>query len=133
MQKKLFLEHIYSYIDEVSIKPQPINIKRMLIMNYIRKLIAMTAVMSLCATQIQAQDYCQPCETPCEAPCGDAYCDSGCASYLSAALPIGALVVAAIIIATTNRHHHHSSSSCSSSSFSHCDSGSSSSFSCSSF
>lgn len=74
-------------------------------MEKIKKLIALTAVMTLFASQIQAQDN------------GDssaAYYDSGRASYLSAALPIGALAVAAIIIATTDRHHHHGSSSSSS-------------------
>lgn len=54
------------------------------------------------------------CNTPAPAPaCNNppAYCDSCCSSYLSAAIPIGALVVAGIIIATTDRHHHHGSSS----------------------
>lgn len=91
-------------------------------MNIFKKLISLTAVLALCASQVQAQEYCDD--------CSPAYCDSEKASYLSAALPIGALVVAAIIIATTDRHHHHHSSSntcgsgngnsCSSSHFSHC-------------
>ncbi|MFI0434738.1 MAG: hypothetical protein ACH350_03285 [Parachlamydiaceae bacterium] len=68
--------------------------------------------MALCATQAQAQDCYQaaPCETVCYDEC-PAYCDSGKASYWSAAIPVGAIVVAAIIIASTHNHHHHSSSS----------------------
>jgi hypothetical protein len=84
----------------------------MMFMEKIKRLIALTAVMTLFATQVQGQEYY---DEGCAESCGDAYCDSGTASYMSAALPIGALAVAAIIIATTNRHHHHSSSSSSSS------------------
>jgi hypothetical protein len=72
-------------------------------MKRLKKLIALTAVMTLFAGQVQGQ--------------GDVYYgDAGAAyedssdNYLSVALPVGALVVAAIIIATTNRHHHHHSS-----------------------
>ncbi len=74
-------------------------------MQRIKKLVALTALMSLFAGQVQGQ-------TPayCDEPCA-AYEDGCDSSYLSAALPIGALVVAAIIIATTNRHHHHHHSS----------------------
>ena len=91
-------------------------------MDKIKKMIALTAVLSLFASQVQAQAQ----ESYEEEPCA-AYCDSESCSYLSAALPIGALAVAAVIIATTNRHHHHhSSSSNSSSSSSHVHSSSSS-------
>lgn len=93
-------------------------------MQKIKKLIALTTVMALFAGQVQGQTIVQDDSYCCDA---EAYCDSGCASYLSAALPIGALAIAAIIIATTNRHHHHHSSSSSSSS-SHSHSSSSSSF-----
>jgi len=95
----------------------------MKVMKKIKNLIALTALMVVCAVQVQGQEYY-------DEGCGEAYCDSGSASYMSAALPIGALAVAAIIIATTNRHHHHSSSSsssCRNSSSSHCHSSSSSS------
>lgn len=78
-----------------------------------KRMIALTAVLALFAGQIQGQTYVDD-------GSGDAYNDSGYASYMSAALPIGALAVAAIIIATTNRHHHHSSSS--SSSYTHASS-----------
>lgn len=78
-------------------------------MKRLKKLIALTAVMTLFAGQVQGQ--------------GDVYYgDAGAAyedssdNYLSVALPVGALVVAAIIIATTNRHHHHHSSGSASSS-----------------
>lgn len=71
-------------------------------MKRMKQLIALAVVMALCGSQVQAQAYAQVEE-------GDsvAYQDAGRASYWSAALPIGALVVAAIIIATTNNHHHH--------------------------
>lgn len=69
-------------------------------MKTFRKFTALLALMALCAGQAHGQDFQE----------GAAYEDSENASYLSAALPIGALAVAAIIIATTNRHHHHSSS-----------------------
>lgn len=83
-------------------------------MDKIKKLIALTAVLSLFAGQVQAQE---PEYYEDEQPCA-AYNDCEKCSYLSAALPIGALAVAAVIIATTNRHHHHHSSSSSSSSHS---------------
>jgi hypothetical protein len=76
-------------------------------MKKMKKLIALIATLTLFASQVQAQEDLAP-------PAMDdseAYYDSGRASYLSAALPIGALAVAAIIIATTDHHHHHSSSS----------------------
>jgi hypothetical protein len=101
-------------------------------MERIKKLIALTAAMTLFIGQVQGQDPEQSQE--CCNDCSCAYEDCGNASYLSAALPIGAIAVAAIIIATTNRrHHHHSSSSSSisssssSSHFSHSSSSSSSS------
>jgi len=81
----------------------------MIAMEKMKKLIAMTAVFALFSGQVQGQECTD--DSSCEA-----YCDSGCASYMSAALPIGALAVAAIIIATTDRHHHHHSGSYSSSS-----------------
>lgn len=74
-------------------------------MKKIKKLIALTAVLALFSSHVQGQQY----ETMPDDSA--AYNDSGRASYLSAALPIGALVVAAIIIATTNNNHHHHSSS----------------------
>lgn len=86
-------------------------------MNNIRKFIALTTVMALCVGQIQAQEYCDTNE--CDSA---AYCDCGRASYWSAAIPIGALIIAAIVIASTSgggghhhsssdHHHHHRSSS----------------------
>ena len=102
------------------------------------RLIALTIVVAMSAAQVhvQAQDYiqdycpCEPvcppqyasdcppvcaseCPPPCEPVCVveegcEAYCDSGYASYLSAALPIGALVVAAIVIELTKGNHHNS-------------------------
>jgi hypothetical protein len=118
----------------VGIKPQRDMYQKDLNMEKIKKLIALTAVMTLFAGQVQGQDQGQDCCND----CSEAYQDCGNASYLSAALPIGAIAVAAIIIATTNRNHHHHSSSSSSrssctSSHSHCHSSSSSSSSCSSF
>jgi hypothetical protein len=82
-------------------------------MNKLKKLIALTTMMALFGSQVQAQGQ--------EVDGGAvddsaAYYDSGRASYLSAALPIGAIAVAAVIIATTGNRHHHSSSSSSSSS-----------------
>lgn len=76
-------------------------------MKKIKKLIILTTAMALLAGQVQGQGQDSAC-------CDDssaAYEDCENASYLSAALPIGAIAVAAIIIATTNRHHHHGSSS----------------------
>src|SRR5262245_42339896 len=84
-------------------------------MKKMKKIFALTAAFAMFSSQMQAQtNYCEPqyCNEPqycCQDDCQE-YCDSGRASYLSAALPIGALVVAAIIIATTTRHHHSSSS-----------------------
>lgn len=83
-------------------------------MKKIKKLIALTAVMTLFASQVQSQDYAQDAQGQELDESSAAYSDSGSASYLSAALPIGALAVAAIIIATTNRNNHSSSSSSSS-------------------
>src|SRR5690242_7387521 len=76
-------------------------------MNKIKKLIALTSLMALCVSQIQGQEF----AAPAYSEQSDALNDSEEASYLSALLPIGALVVAAVIIATTNRNHHHHSSS----------------------
>lgn len=89
-------------------------------MGKLRNFIALTALMSLCISQVQCQGYDNTVVE--ESP---AYSDSEKSSYLSAAIPIGALVVVAIIIATTSNHHHHSSSSSrsSSSSFVHSDTG----------
>lgn len=105
--------------------------------------VATATLVAMLASQVQAQDCCAPpscCQAQdcapvanccsaqdcCTNDCG-AYCDSGCASYMAALLPIGALVAAAVIIATTDSGHHSSSSSssCSSYSFhSHCGCGS---------
>lgn len=93
-------------------------------MKNIKKLVALTSIMALCAGQVQGQE----CDTT---VCDDsaAYCDCDPGSYWSAAIPIGAIAIAAIIIATTSHHHHHhhsssggdpSSSSSSSSISSHC-------------
>ncbi len=65
-------------------------------MKKLKKMIALTVILASFGSQIQAQDF-----------QGEGYEDSRNASYLSAALPIGALAVAAILIATTNRGHHH--------------------------
>lgn len=108
-------------------KPQRDTYQKDLNMKKMKNLIALTTVMALCFGQVQGQ------EPEYVDDCSAAYCDCGKASYMSALLPIGALVVAAILIATTNRHHHHhssgSDSSSSSSSSSHYGSSSSSSFS----
>lgn len=94
-------------------------------MNKIRKLITLTSVMALCASQVQGQDEnylnnaqvrADEVETPMSTETGEsqAYIDSGNASYLSSLLlPIGAIGIAAVIIATTNnnRHHHSGNSS----------------------
>ncbi len=84
--------------------PQRDTYQKELNMKNLRNLIALTTVMALCAGQVQGQ------EPEYVDDSSAAYYDSGRASYMSALLPIGALVVAAIIIATTNRHHHHHSS-----------------------
>ena len=76
-------------------------------MKYLMTLVAMSAMLTNAA---QAQNSCAPVVNNCDSEC-PAYCDSGCASYMSAALPIGALAVAAIIIATTDNHHHYKSGS----------------------
>ena len=93
-----------------------------------KHIMALVAVMAMFANVAQAQQCCPPVVDSCDCEC-PAYCDSGCASYMSAALPIGALAIAAIIIATTDNHHHHHSrgsgkhsSSSSSSSHAHYDS-----------
>lgn len=93
-------------------------------MKKIKYVWALTVVMAMLGTQAQAQD---PVTTD-----GSAYNDSSNASYMSAALPLGALAIAAVIIATTgsshhHHGHHHSGSSSSSSSHAHFSSSSSSS------
>ena len=39
---------------------------------------------------------------------GNAYWDSETATYIAAAVPIGAIIITAIAIACTRGHHHHS-------------------------
>lgn len=75
---------------------------------------ALAAIMAL-STQVQA-DTSVPVATD-----TSAYNDSNSASYMSAALPLGALAIAAVIIATTgsSHHHHHGHHHSSSSSSSH--------------
>jgi|GEM_PF-2980239 len=73
-------------------------------MHKIKKFIALATLVTLFGTALQAQDEVINVED------SAAYYDGGRASYLSAALPVGALAAAAIIIATTNRHHHSNSS-----------------------
>lgn len=82
-------------------KPQRDTYQKDLNMKKIRNLVALTTVMALCFGQVQGQDPQYVDDS------SGAYYDSGRASYMSALLPIGALVVAAVLIATTNRHHHH--------------------------
>ncbi len=72
-------------------------------MKKLNKLIALTSMLALLTAQVEGQEYYDDNSA--------AYNESGTASYMSALLPIGALVVAGIIIATTDRSHHHSSSS----------------------
>lgn len=72
-------------------------------MKIINKLITLMAVMTLFTGQIQSQEYQDN-----YMDYGAAYAESGNASYLSNAVPIGFVVVAAILLATSNRHHHHS-------------------------
>ena len=75
-------------------------------MKKVKKLIALTTAMALCASQVQGQEY----DGAYDGTVNDdsaAYYDSGRASYWSAAIPIGAIIVAAIIIATNRHHHHH--------------------------
>lgn len=70
-------------------------------MKTVKKLIALTMVISLFGGQIHSQEY-QEYENS-----GTAYCDSENASYSSATLAVGVVVVAAIVIAATTRHHDH--------------------------
>jgi hypothetical protein len=98
-------------------------------MERIKKLIALTAAIAMFTSQLHAEEAEKAPEKGtdcCEETCC-AYEDSGNAALWSAALPIGAIVVAAIIIATTHRHHHHSKTSVTSSITSHSHSHSSSS------
>lgn len=87
-----------------------------------KKFFALSTLVAMLAGQLQAQECCTPppacyqaqdCspeQNYCPADC-NAYCDGERASYMSALLPIGALVVAGVIIATTSDSHHGSSSS----------------------
>jgi len=82
-----------------------------------KKFFALSTMLGMLAGQLQAQVCCAPpppcCQVQdcCASDC-NAYCDGERASYMSALLPIGALVVAAVIIATTDSgHHHHRSGS----------------------
>jgi len=100
-----------------------------------KKFFALSTLLAMLSGQLQAQDCCTPPPVCCQqveccpvqdccvADC-NAYCDGERASYMSALLPVGALVVAAVIIATTDsggghHHHHHRSGSYSSHSCSH--------------
>ena len=93
-----------------------------------KKLFALATLSAMLTSQLQAPVCppvveCAPVQDCYVADC-DAYCDGERASYMSALLPVGALVVAAVIIATTDSHHHHHHSSshaghCSSHSHSH--------------
>lgn len=100
-------------------------------MRKFKELIALTAVMALCASSVGAQEYdngvyhydnsssmqyhhnddgsyaCPATDSCEECP---AYCDSGKASGWSAAIPVGAVVIAAILI-SSNRSHHSKHSS----------------------
>lgn len=111
-------------------------------MKKLKKLIALTSLFALCTTQVQGQEMnynnpeftsyvyndqdannCGTCADDCAA-----YCDSGTATKWSAAIPVGAVVIAAVLIASNRSHHskhssgggggrkfrHHSSSSSSS-------------------
>lgn len=76
------------------------------------RIFILATAFALFCSQVQGQDCGKTCVQPC-APandCCEAYCDSGKASYYSALIPIGALVIAAIIIATTSgssgKKHH---------------------------
>lgn len=79
-------------------------------MKKLNKLIALTSLLALFTGQLQGQEY--------QGDPSVGYAESNQASYLAAALPIGAIVVAAVLIATTDRHHSHGSSGSSSSSHS---------------
>lgn len=69
-------------------------------MRKIKHLLSLTLAFAMLAGQAQAQ----PID---EYQTSNAYDDSS-NGYLSAAIPLGALVIAAVLIATTNNHHHHS-------------------------
>lgn len=90
-------------LENLGLKAQRDTYQKELNMQKLKKFIALTAVMTLFAGQVQGQGQGPGYYDDTSA----AYEDGTDSSYLSAALPIGALVVAAIIIATTNRHHHH--------------------------
>lgn len=73
-------------------------------MKILKNLFLLTAAMAFIANTANAQqDAC--CDTT------QAYDDCCSVSYMSAWIPVGALVVAGILIATTDHGHHHSSSS----------------------
>ena len=79
-------------------------------MKKLNKLVALTSVLALLTGQVHSQEYVEYQDTT------SAYSESGEASYMSALLPVGALIVAGVIIATTDRHHHHRGDCCKSSS-----------------
>jgi len=85
-------------------------------MKNLKKLILLPTIFALTSAPVFAQDE----------DYIPAYTDGNEAGYMSAILPITALVIAGVIIATTDNHHHHHSgsggSSSSSSSHSHCSS-----------
>lgn len=97
-----FQNHIGAIFEYQALLTQRARIKG-LNMKSLKKLFAIATMMSmLMAPAAYSQDAC------CEKTC-DAYCDSCDSTYMSALIPIGALVIAGVLIATTNRHHHHSS------------------------
>lgn len=83
-------------------------------MKKIQKLLALTAMMSIFAGQVQAQAQGEYFES---SPV--AYDDGMDSSYTSIIFPALGLAAAAVLIATTNRHHGHGSSSSSGSHSSH--------------
>ena len=66
-------------------------------MKKMNKLIALTSMLALLTGQVQGQEYQEYQDN------SAAYSESNEASYLSALLPIGALIVAGVLIATTDR------------------------------
>lgn len=85
-------------------------------MKHLKNLFSLSVTMAMLSTPLCAQND-QYMES------SQAYDDGMQASYMSAVIPLTALVVAGVLIASTDRHHHHSGSgSYSGSSHHHCHS-----------
>lgn len=72
-------------------------------MKKLQYLLTLTALMTMLVSSGHAQDCCDS---------SPAYSDCGRACYMSAIVPIAALlVIGALVLITDSHHHHHSSSS----------------------